>query len=288
MPPRWPARVIALGLVLGGGAVSGWPVVETWLNNEQGSRDTAAYVAAVHDLTTSDAAPLATALGRAHAYNQALAPAALWDPWGEEEPGRSASHDEYAAQLSDFDAMARIRVPQIGVDLPVFHDATKVPLSRGAGHMYGTSLPVGGPDTHAVIAAHTGLKGRTMFDRLPEVQAGDLFFVDVYGVTLTYRVDQIVVVEPWELEAVARQPGGDQVTLVTCYTPPGEHKQRLLVRGVRVSDEPTRRATTPVPVAADLSIQEWMWPRLGVSAGAVAVSGLMLLPGGRRQREQAR
>lgn len=264
----------------------GWPVVETFANNTQGAHEVSAYVDAVAAAQASDPEPLHADVLRARAYNAALSPSALWDPWGDETPRNSPAHDDYLTQLSAFGALGRVRIPQIDVDLPILHDATKLPLSRGAGHMYGTSLPVGGPGTHAVLAAHTGLKGRTMFDRLPEVQPDQTFFVDVYGTTLTYRVDRITVVEPWELDAVERVPGADHVTLVTCYTPPGEHKQRLLVRGVRVpdavaSDAVGSDAAAPpaspasVPVAADTSVQEWMVPRLAVSGGAAALAVLM-------------
>ena len=221
-------------------------------------------------------------------YNAALSPASLWDPWGDEEPNLSPAHDAYLGQLDEFDAMARVRIPQIAVDLPIFHDATKLPLSRGVGHMYGTSLPVGGPDTHAVLAGHTALRGRTMFDRLPEVRLDQDFYIDAYGATLTYRVDRITVVEPWELEAVERVPGADHVTLVTCYTPPGQHKQRLLVRGVRVPDAPaaapadsggqaTQAAPAAAPATVDTSIQDWMVPRLALTGGSVVLALLMTL-----------
>ncbi len=192
--------------------------------------------------------------------------------------------------------MGRVRIPQIAVDLPIYHDATAQALARGAGHLYGTSLPVGGPDTHAVLAAHTAYTGRTFFDRLPEVTLGQTFFIDTYATTLTYQVDAIQIVEAWELEAVERVPGADHITLVTCITPPGEHLQRLLVRGVRVPDapaglpaEPTTQTaggpdaaqapTVPstVPATADTSVQSWMWPRLWLTGAATALAAIMAI-----------
>jgi len=163
----------------------------------------------------------------------------------------------------------------------------------GAGHMFGTSLPVGGPDTHAVIAGHSGMKNRTVFDRLPEVKLGQTFFIDVYGTTLTYRVDQIVVVEPWQLEAVQRVPGADNVTLVTCFTPPGGHRERMLVRGVRVPDVASSSSQTESgvvtveAVTADTSILGWMWPRILAAGGSVAlviVLGVSWIVASRRTR----
>lgn len=289
----WQHRLLALSLVLAGGALSGWPVAETYAHNEQGAHEVTAYVDAVAAAAASDPQPLQADLTRARAYNKALSPAALWDPWGDETPAASPAHDGYLTQLAAFEAMGRVRIPQINVDLPILHDATKGPLSRGVGHLYGTSLPVGGPDTHAVLAAHTGSSRRTFFDRLPELQRGHTFFLDVAGTTLTYRVDRISVVEPWELDAVERLPGADHVTLVTCYQPPGEHNQRLLVRGVRVPDAAAAgpgatgqstnsdaaaavaAAAVAAPVAVDLSVQQWMVPRLATTGGAAALAVLM-------------
>ena len=287
----WPHRLVAVALVLSGGGVTGWPVVETFANNTQGAHEVSAYVDAVAAAQASDPEPLHADVLRARSYNAALSRSALWDPWGDETPRNSPAHDDYLTHLATLDAMGRVRIPQIDVDLPILHDATKIPLSRGAGHLYGTSLPVGGADTHSVLAAHTGMKSRTMFDRLPEVDLDDTFFVDVHGSTLTYRVDRISVVEPWELEAVEREPGADLVTLVTCYTPPGEHKQRLLVRGVRVPDAvATASALTSrtAPVETDTSVQSWMLPRLAGAGGAVAIVGLMGLSWAVGDRRDAR
>lgn len=255
--------------MLGGGVVTGRPVVETLVNNSGGALETVTYV---REVTQAAPETLGADFVNAQRYNAALAPAALWDPWGDETPTRSEAHDAYTAQLAGFSALGRLRFPQVAIDLPIFHDATKGPLAKGVGHMYGTSLPVGGPDTHAVLAGHTGLRGRTMFDRLPEVTTGQEFYLDVAGRTLTY------------------------VTLVTCYTPPGQHKQRLLVRGVRVPDAAvatasTTTTTTVVPVTADLGVQEWMWPRIAVAGGAAAFVGVMPVVWGfsdRRQRDRLR
>lgn len=284
--PVWPARVVAIALVLGGGALMGQPVVETLVQDAAGGQQSTALAAAVRQSQQDDPAALDARLAEARAYNEALSPSSLTDPWGDPAPGHSPAHDAYAAQLDDFDAMGRIIIEQIGVDLPIHHDATSAPLARGAGHMFGTSLPVGGPDTHAVIAAHTGMRSRTMFDRLPQVQVGQTFVIETYGSHLTYRIDQMRVVEPWQLQAVARIPGDDLVTLVTCYTPPGEHKQRLLVRGVRVPEVPADGGVTTADGATSqvtaaragisVGVQDWMWPRIVVTVGAVALAGAMV------------
>lgn len=167
--------------------------------------------------------------------------------------------------------MARLQVPRIGVDLPVFHGTSETVLSRGVGHLFGSSLPVGGPGSHAVLTAHSAQPNATLFDRLPDLTAGDLFFVDVYGQRLAYRVDHIVVVLPHQVDALARIPGADQLTLVTC-TPYAVNSHRLLVRGVRIpytEREADRGGATP---GDRWPVQPWMYPRL---LGAVIALGLI-------------
>ncbi len=277
-------------LLLVGAVITIWPVVANLLGNRSGAELSRQYV---EQIQASDQAELDQAIARANDYNAGLPPTALQDPWGAAASSGGASHTEYVEQLNSTEAIARIRIPAISVDLPVFHGSDHESLLRGAGHMYGSSLPVGGTGTHSVLAAHTGWQGRTFFDRLPELREGDRFHIDVAGTTLTYVVDKISVVEPWELEAVEAVEDADLVTLVTCYTPPGEHLQRMLVRGVRDTSTPTTSApgqqdadqASPngEDVAIDLSIQQWMWPRIGVTAAAVA---LMLLIGVRAARQR--
>jgi len=213
-------------------------------------------------------------------------------------------HDAYLSRLSAFGPLGRIRIPAISVDLPIFHDATRRSLGRGAGHMYGTSLPVGGPGTHAVIAGHTGSTVRTYFDRLKEIGEGDVFFIDVAGETLAYRVDRVSEVRADDLSLIQPEPDRDLVTLVTCIQGSAGKGRRLLVRGVRdtspvaasgssitgvpgVTDRPA--ATTSVSV--DLSVTDWMWPRLALAGGAVALVLAMevgwLIGASRRGRPEA-
>ncbi|MCW5951431.1 MAG: class C sortase [Propionibacteriaceae bacterium] len=280
----WRHRLVVVVLLLAGAAAMVWPVAETVEGNRQGAAWTTEYVLSVR---SSSPRELSEDLRAARAYNAELPAEALNDPWGAGGAGATAAHDRYLRTIARSKGIGRLRIPQIAVDLPIFHDADRLSMSRGVGHMYGSSLPVGGPDTHAVLAAHTGLRGRTMFDRLPELQLGQTFGIDIAGETLTYRIDRIVVVEPWELEAVQRVPGGDHVTLVTCYTPPGEHKQRMLVRGVRMADDPgatltiTGSTTTmtdgPATAGFDTTIQGWMWPRLAGATVALAILAAMVV-----------
>lgn len=261
---RWPSRLIVVGLLVSGALVMGWPVGTTLVNNHQTSTTTKDFVADLDKLRKSEPAKLDSELAEARAYNAALPAAALYDPWG----NQPAEGNQLTYLETMDEPMARLRIPKVSVDVLVHHGTSDEVLFEGAGHLFGSSLPVGGVDTHAVIAAHNSYPMHTYFDRIHELQNGDEFTIDVLGETLTYRVDQTRIVEPWELENVARENGQDLVTLVTCIYPETGGQKRLLVRGVRVAsseildDGAAAFAAESAPVLSDLSIQSWMWPRV--------------------------
>lgn len=140
---------------------------------------------------------------------------------------------EYDSLLNEGDGiMGTIEIPEISVKLPIYHGTSDRVLSAGAGHIKGTSLPVGGRSTHAVIAAHRGLPSAMMFTRIDELRKGDPFYIRTIGRTIAYRVDRISVVGPDDTSKLKIVPGQDRVTLYTC-TPYGMNTKRLLVSGVR-------------------------------------------------------
>ena len=260
-------RLIALLLILVGTAVSLWPVGETFYNNWVATTAVDDYS---QSITASDADMLSAQRQTAAGYNGALMPAMLTDPWSDAQEATSVEHDDYLNELAGFGALGRIRIPSLAVDLPIYHDATGRSLALGAGHMYGTSLPVGGAGTHAVIAGHTGSTARTYFDRLNEAVIGTTFFIDSAGATLAYQVDKISVVSADDLSLIQRQDGQDLVTLVTCIN--GSAGERLLVRGTRIPLPERTTSEAPAnsePASTDLSIVDWMWPRLGVGGAGV-------------------
>lgn len=157
------------------------------------------------------------------------------DPFANDQTAYDA---EYLHEL-DLPAdgiMTTITYPRLGINLPVRHGTTPNVLERGAGHMYGTSLPVGGENTHTVISAHTGLADTLMFDKLHslggQARVGDVFYLNTLNQTLAYKVTSIRVVNPDEFDQLKIQPGHDLATLLTC-TPYGVNTKRLLVTGTR-------------------------------------------------------
>lgn len=178
------------------------------------------------------------------------------DPFNGDQPTYDT---EYLHEL-DLPAdgiMATISYPRLGIDLPVRHGTTPDVLERGAGHMYGTSLPVGGTDTHTVISAHTGLADTLMFDKLHslggQAQVGDVFYLHTLNQTLAYKVVDIQVVAPDGFDALRIQPHRDLATLLTC-TPYGVNNKRLLVTGERA----TIPEQAPLPHNAPED-HTWLW-----------------------------
>lgn len=174
-------------------------------------------------------------LARAGQYNEMIASGhiRLQDPFVEQE-----DYSEIYGSLlcmNEDGVMGFIRIPSIEVSLPIYHGTAEHTLEAGAGHLEGSSLPVGGSSTHSVITGHTGLSSAKMFTDLIELQEGDIFILNIYGEKLIYEVDQIKTVLPYELGELTITPGQDYCTLVTCI-PYGVNTHRLLVRGVRTTE----------------------------------------------------
>lgn len=129
--------------------------------------------------------------------------------------------------------MGSVEIPKINVSLPIYHGIGSDVLEKGIGHIEGTSLPIGGANTHTVLAGHRGLPGRQLLTDLDQVDLNDLFYLKILNETLAYKVDQVTVVEPHETKGLAIETGQDLVTIVTC-TPYGVNSHRLLVRGHRI------------------------------------------------------
>ncbi|MCD8052094.1 MAG: class C sortase [Clostridiales bacterium] len=232
--PRLSGRtgtVILVVVFLVGMALLLYPSVSNWWNQKVASRAVAAYDEAVTELDEADYAALREA---ADAYNQKLA------AYGSASTiSNSELVDEGYWDLLDITGngiMGYITIEKINVELPIYHGTSTSVLQVGAGHLEGTSLPVGGASTHCVISAHRGLPSALLFTNLDQLEEGDTFYLTVLDQVYTYEVDQIAIVLPDELENLYIEDGKDYCTLMTC-TPYGINTHRLLVRGVRVSNE---------------------------------------------------
>lgn len=205
------------------------PVVLTHYKNVEQQRIAQQYSESIARLTDEQRQQQ---LEAAREYNRNLPTFGSPDPWVNGVDTASPGYKAYLDQLNSVDTMARIKVPAVGIDLPVYHGTSTDTLGHGIGHLYGTGLPVGGEGTHSVLTGHTGLATLTMFDNLTHIKMGDVFVVEVMGEQLAYKVDSIKTVLPEDVESIRPEEGRDLVTLVTC-TPYGINSHRLLVTGER-------------------------------------------------------
>ena len=219
------STIILILIFLVGLSVMLYPAVSTAVNRKHQSRAVAGYAEEVERLSDADYQAYFDA---ADAYNRQLntTPNAFYKP--ELVGGYAQTLD-----ISGTGIMGYITIPKISVELPIYHGTDEGVLQVAAGHLEGSSLPVGGAGTHAVISAHRGLPSAKLFTNLDELEVGDRFTITVLNRVLTYEVDQISIVLPTETDQLLPTEGMDYVTLMTC-TPYGINTHRLLVRGRRV------------------------------------------------------
>ena len=192
----------------------------------------------------------------ADAYNDSLQPSVLPDSFAVAEASDEENSNYFAClNLGGDGMMGYIEVPKINIKIPIYHTTEDEVLQKAAGHLEGSSLPVGGKGTHAVISAHRGLPSATLFTDLDKLEEGDHFLLHILDDVLCYEVDKISVVEPKETDDLAVEEEKDLVTLLTC-TPYGVNSHRLLVRGHRVDYKTAdiEEASTPLEESVSIPI----------------------------------
>lgn len=179
--------------------------------------------------------------------------------------------------------MCYLEIPCINVNLPVFHGTAASTLERGIGHLEGSSLPVGGKSTHAVLTGHTGLNNAKLFTDLTEVKEGDLFFLHTLGKDLAYRVIETEVVLPEETQDLLIRKGKDLVTLITC-TPYGVNSHRLFVTGIRTKYTPEEKENAKDDRSKD---SQWMnaYKKAAIIGLVIALAMIVLLKGFSKVKE---
>lgn len=212
---------------------------------------------------------LAERLSLARAYNESLYNAITEDPYSENKLAEGRA--EYARMLEVKEKLGHVEIPKININIPMYAGTSDQVLEMGAGHLEGTSLPIGGNSTHSVITAHTGLPKAKLFTDLNKLEIGDKFYIHNIEGVLAYQVDQVLVIEPTDFKDLLIEPGHDYVTLLTC-TPIMVNSHRLIVRGHRVDY---------VPAVDEASIAEhaasFMYMYLFYAAIALIVLLLLLL-----------
>ena len=274
-PRAWRLSISALitsVMAIAGMGLLAYPTAASWIAQYNQSKVTADYSAQV-----DDARPDAkTQIAQAHAYNEALSSGAVLEANNHVPTGAGSSSDSSLSYTSilkanDEGLMARLKIPSISLDLPVYHGTADDTLLKGLGHLEGTSLPVGGAGTRSVITGHRGLAEATMFTNLDKVKDGDSLIVEVFGEVLTYRVTSTKVVEPEETEALRAEEGKDLLTLVTC-TPLGINTHRILLTGERIYPTPAKDLAA---AGKRPDVPHFPWWAVGLAAGLIVV-GLYL------------
>ena len=257
-----------LVILLGAGAAA-YPLIASINNEHTQSLVQTEYEEKLQQLDTSE---IDAALAAAREYNKTISTVQIENI---DKIKADLPPYEDLLNLANNGIMGYIEIPAINIDLPIYHGTTGAAMEKGAGHMEGTSLPVGGIGTHAVISAHSGMAGAKLFTDLDKLELGDVFFITVCNEKLAYEVDNIAVVEPTDIDLIRIDTQQDYVTLLTC-TPYGVNTHRLLVRGHRV--EMAEEAIAEVEEKAEPAASTWMERyEQGILIGIAIFLGLLLI-----------
>lgn len=264
-------HVLFFVLFLIGIGAAAYPAFGNWYNEQKRSVVLTEYEKALAKIEDAD---LTDAFKQAEIYNDALFT-------GETDEKERPDYGELLCTTED-GIMGYVEIPAIQIRLPIYHGCTENELSKGAGHLPSSSLPVGGRSTHAVLAAHSGRADSKMFTDLDQIKEGDLVYLYVLNKTLTYEVDQITVTTPDDTDAIQIIDGEDLLTLLTC-TPYGTNTHRLLVRGHRIFSDETRSASNSSeekPEHTDTAVHRSTWTneyRNGLTEGLLFALLILLI-----------
>lgn len=261
-------NVLAALLVIGGIAIFAYPSVADMLATHE-------HTTVVNDYQKKTASmpseKVKAELGAARTYNENLAGDPVHDPFVSDSGYVLPTNYTSVLNVNHDGVMGYLCIKKISLKLPIYHGTSEDVLAKGVGHMSQTSLPIGGKGTHAVLTGHRGLPSAELFTRLGEMRKGDLFWIEVLGRKVTYKVTDISVVEPNEVDKLRVEPGRDLVTLLTC-TPYGVNTQRLLVTGERTANVPDSEdggGSAQLPTSPD-----W-WVRMCLLIGGAVLFGAL-------------
>ena len=279
---------IIIGLIfLTGLSILLYPKLSDYINELHASRAIASYDNTVIEMEEED---YTKELEAAKVYNEYLVNFSNLSAVTEAENAREDKIYQSLLNVAGNGIMASIKIPSVKINLPIYHGTDEAVLQVGAGHYLGSSLPIGGKSTHAILTGHRGLPSAKLFTDLDRLEVDDIFYIKVLGEILEYQIDQIEIVLPEEVEGLSIVPGEDYVTLVTC-TPYGINSHRMLIRGTRIPydgkyEEEVKMKPAPansdVPKEEDqqgngFTTKQWIW--FGIAAFGAAIGAGLLLPG---------
>ena len=250
-----------------------YPVISNYINQKYASEIFTAYQEVI---AQTDNRVLVQEREKAIAYNKTLVPRTESDSSYTQEALQSAS-EEYDSilNLAGDGIMGYIEIPKINVHLPIYHGTGDSSLSKGVGHLLGSSLPVGGESTHAILSGHSGMASQTMFSDLEQLGIGDVFYLHVLDDVLAYQVTEINTVLPSDTSLLGIWEGEDCCTLVTC-TPYGVNTHRLLVTASRIPYENAEQIAELTETEGGIG-SHWMQYYLrGLEIGLAVVVGFLL------------
>ncbi|WFR84289.1 class C sortase [Arthrobacter sp. Y-9] len=225
--------IAALGL-----ALLIYPQAGDWFSTISHNTQLSGYSQDVNNLEPSVRSRL---LNDAREYNSKIPVGQLLDPYSQAAASApsGAQHDQYEQQLNvnNDGVIGQLSYPALNIDLAIYHGTGDDVLGKGVGHLFGSSLPVGGPGTHSVLTSHSGIPNAELFTPLHQAKEGQVFYIKVLDRTFVYQVEKIEVVQPDDISSLKVVPGKDQVTLITC-TPIGVNSNRLLLHASRIADLP--------------------------------------------------
>lgn len=268
---------LVIGIIfLAGLSLLLYPFVANQWNNYRQKQLISGYEQVVSDKEAAEGIDYDAERKKAEDYNEALLPCVLPDSFALAESSGVDPVYMNTLNIAGDEMMGSVEIPKINIKIPIYHTTEEDVLNKGAGHLEGSSLPVGGVNTHAVISAHRGLPSASLFTDLDQMKVGDHFLLHVLDETLCYEVDKISVVKPEDTSALAVEDGQDLVTLLTC-TPYGVNTERLLVRGHRVPyvEEEVKEEKT-VLSGSSLHTNYLLWVFVGLSVTALFVFVLYL------------
>lgn len=259
--------LVALGLTL-------YPVVSNYVNQKYASEIFTAYQEVI---AQTDNSVLMQEWEKAAAYNQSLVPGAKSGSGYTQEALLSASEGyDSILNLTGDGTMGYVEIPKINVHLPIYHGTGDSSLSKGVGHLLGSSLPVGGDSTHTILSGHSGMASQTMFTDLEQLTVGDVFYLHVLNEILAYQVVEIYTVLPSDTSLLGIREGKDYCTLVTC-TPYGVNTHRLLVTASRIPYEKAEQLAEQTE-EEEKPASHWMQYYLrGLEIGVTVVAGILLI-----------
>lgn len=253
-----------------------YPFVANQWNNYRQKQLISSYEQTVSQKEASNGIDYDAELKKAEAYNEALLPSILPDSFAIADASEEDQTYMNTLNIAGDEMMGIVEIPKIDINLPIYHTTKEDVLKQAAGHLEGSSLPIGGKSTHSVISAHRGLPSASLFTDLDQLKKGDHFLIHVLNKTLCYEVDKISVVKPEETSALAVEEGEDLVTLLTC-TPYGVNTERLLVRGHRVPYEEQKVADEKTPLSGiSLHTNYLLWVIVGLAVTAFFILVLYL------------